>query len=124
LIITGLTNEPTERTSGIAGRYRQAPAMKLLLRYVGLLVLAGLLLQLYFVVRIAAMNVVNPQSTAFERSEAWRIVTDQGRLPWRQQWVPYDQISIQLKRAVIASEDDGFASHDGVDWDALEKAWQ
>ena len=98
--------------------------MKLLLRYVGLLVLAGLLLQLYFVVRIAAMNVVNPQSTAFERSEAWRIVTDQGRLPWRQQWVPYDQISIQLKRAVIASEDDGFASHDGVDWDALEKAWQ
>ena len=25
---------------------------------------------------------------------------------------------------MIASEDDGFANHDGVDWDALEKAWQ
>ena len=32
--------------------------------------------------------------------------------------------SDHLKRAVIASEDDGFAYHDGVDWDALEKAWQ
>jgi monofunctional biosynthetic peptidoglycan transglycosylase len=25
---------------------------------------------------------------------------------------------------VIASEDDGFASHDGVDWNAIETAWQ
>ena len=29
-----------------------------------------------------------------------------------------------MSRAVIASEDDGFSNHDGVDWDALEKAWQ
>jgi monofunctional biosynthetic peptidoglycan transglycosylase len=29
-----------------------------------------------------------------------------------------------LKRAVIASEDDGFTNHDGVDWEAIEKAWQ
>jgi len=67
---------------------------------------------------------MDPQSTAFERSEAWRLAVDKGRLPWRQQWVPYEQISNNLKRAVIASEDDGFANHDGVDWDALEKAWQ
>jgi monofunctional biosynthetic peptidoglycan transglycosylase len=45
-------------------------------------------------------------------------------LQWRQQWVGYGQISDHLKRAVIASEDDGFSNHDGVDWDALEKAWQ
>jgi len=82
------------------------------------------LLQLYFVLRIAAMVVVDPQSTAFQRSEAWRVASDTGALPWRQQWLPYGQISNHLKRAVIASEDDGFAQHDGVDWDALEKAWQ
>ena len=29
-----------------------------------------------------------------------------------------------LKRAVIASEDAGFAEHSGVEWDALEKAWE
>jgi monofunctional biosynthetic peptidoglycan transglycosylase len=98
--------------------------MKPLLRWLGLATLAMLLLQLYFVGRIAAMTVIDPQSTAFQRSEAWRVVNEKGALPWRQQWVPYAQISNQLKRAVVASEDDGFSNHDGVDWDALEKAWQ
>jgi monofunctional biosynthetic peptidoglycan transglycosylase len=98
--------------------------MKAALRWLGWVVVAGLLLQLFFVARIATMLVVDPQSTAFERSEAWRVVTEKGELRWRQQWTPYDKISNNLKRAVIASEDDGFANHDGVDWDALEKAWQ
>jgi monofunctional biosynthetic peptidoglycan transglycosylase len=38
-------------------------------------------------------------------------------------WVPYVRISDNLKRAVIASEDANFSEHDGVDWDALEKAY-
>lgn len=98
--------------------------MKPFLRWLGLLAAAVLALQLFFVVRIAAMTVVAPQSTAFERSEAWRLLNEKGTLRWRQQWVAYPQISDNLKRAVIASEDDGFAYHEGVDWDALEKAWQ
>ncbi len=98
--------------------------IKPLVRWLLLAALAFLALQLYFVGRIALMTVMAPQSTAFQRSEAWRITTGTGRLPWRQEWVPYAQISDNLKRAVIASEDDGFANHDGVDWEALEKAWQ
>ncbi len=98
--------------------------MKAALRWLVLVATAALLLQVFFVARIAAMLVVDPQSTAFERSEAWRVVTEKGTLRWRHQWAPYEKISSNLKRAVIASEDDGFASHDGVDWDALEKAWQ
>ena len=98
--------------------------MRPLLRWLALCACAFLALQLFFVLRIAMMAVVDPQSTAFERSEAWRILSDKGSLPWRQQWVPYAQISDHLKRAVIASEDDGYIDHDGVDWDALEKAWQ
>ena len=66
---------------------------------------------------------VDPQSTTFERSEAWRILTEKGTLRWRQQWVPYAQISDNLKRAVIASEDGDFVNHDGVEWEAIEKAW-
>lgn len=97
--------------------------MKSTLRVLGLFILALLALQLYFVLRIAAMAVVAPESTTFERSEAWRIATQKGRLGWRQQWVPYAQISDNLKRAVIASEDDSFGSHGGVDWDAIKKAW-
>ena len=98
--------------------------MKVALRLLGLLLIAALVLQLYFAGRIALMAVLPPESTSFERSEAWRILNDKGSLPWRQQWVPYAQISDHLKRAVIASEDDGYVDHDGVDWDALEKAWQ
>ena len=98
--------------------------MKPFMRWLGLVLAALLALQLFFVARIALMAVVAPQSTAFERSEAWRIYTEKGHLPWRQQWVAYPKISDNLKRAVIASEDDGFSNHDGVDWDALEKAWQ
>lgn len=98
--------------------------MKTLARWLGLLLIAFLALQLFFVARIAMMAVVSPQSTSFQRSEAWRLANDKDGLHWRQQWVGYKQISDNLKRAVIASEDDGFTNHEGVDWDALEKAWE
>ena len=98
--------------------------MKGVLRWVLLAILAGLLLQLFFVLSIAASVVLDPRSTTFQRSEAFRIATESDRLRWRQQWVPYSRISDHLKRAVIASEDDGFAQHEGVDWEALEKAWE
>ena len=98
--------------------------MKAVLRWLGLVVLAFVALQLFFVARIAAMAVVDPESTSFQRSEAWAQLSSTGRVRWRQQWVPYAEISDHLKRAVIASEDDGFVSHDGVDWNAIEKAWE
>jgi monofunctional biosynthetic peptidoglycan transglycosylase len=98
--------------------------MKALLRWVLLVLLATVALQLYFVGRIALMVVVDPQSTAFQRSEAYRLATEKGELQWRQQWVPYAELSANLKRAVIASEDATFALHEGVDLEALEKAWE
>jgi monofunctional glycosyltransferase len=93
-------------------------------RALGLLVAAALALQFFFLARIALAATVDPQSTAFQRSEAWRLAQAKGTLRWRQQWMPYERISDNLKRAVIASEDDSFASHEGVDWEALEKAWE
>ena len=98
--------------------------MKGLLRWMLLVLVAVLALELFFVVRIAAMAVIAPQSTAFQRSEAWRIATEKHQLRWRQQWMPYLRISDNLKRAVIAAEDGSFTNHDGVDWEAMEKAWQ
>ena len=97
--------------------------MKGLGRWLVLVLLAGLALQLYFVARIALMTVINPESTAFQRSEAWGVAQNAGAMKWRQQWVPYTQISDHLKRAIIASEDASFIVHEGVDMDALEKAW-
>ena len=98
--------------------------MKAVLRWLGLVVLALVALQLFFVVRIAAMVAIDPESTSFQRSEAWAQLSTTGRVRWRQEWVPYARISDHLKRAVIASEDDGFVSHDGVDWNAIEQAWE
>ena len=92
------------------------------------MLLAGIALQLFFLLRIALMTVVDPQSTAFMRSEAWRVahqsLTTEKTWGWSARWVDDDQISPQLKRAVMASEDAGFAEHGGVDWDALQSAWQ
>jgi monofunctional biosynthetic peptidoglycan transglycosylase len=97
--------------------------MRAVSRWLGLLVLALLALQLFFVARIGLMVKLAPESTAFERSEAWRLATT-SNMRWRQQWVPYAQISDNLKRAVIASEDGDFVNHSGVEWDALQKAWE
>ncbi len=84
----------------------------------------GLGLQLVFLARIASMIVLDPSSTAFERSEIARL-TDAGTpARWQQQWVDLGQISVHLQRAVIVSEDDLFLQHTGVHWQAMEKAWQ
>lgn len=37
-------------------------------------------------------------------------------------WVPYDKISVHLKRAVVAAEDDKFVDHEGFDWEGIQKA--
>src|SRR5690606_10323567 len=37
-------------------------------------------------------------------------------------WVPYENISDHLKRAVVASEDANVLDHYGVDWEAIRKA--
>jgi len=93
-------------------------------RLLALLLLGILALQLYFAGRIALMNLLAPQSTSFQRSEMYRLLYEKHELLWAQQWVDEAQISKNLQRAVIASEDAGFADHGGVDWDALEKAWE
>ena len=92
-------------------------------RLLALLLLSALALQLFFVARVGLMAVLDPQSTSFQRSEAWRIATERHQLLWSQEWVGYARISPNLKRAVVASEDAGFSDHSGVEWDALEKAW-
>ncbi len=96
--------------------------MRGLLRWALLLLLAALALQLFFLLRIAAMAWLNPQSTSFQRSQAWSLASSQQPLRWRQQWLDYEQISPHLKRAVIAAEDDGFSRHEGVEWQAMEQA--
>ena len=99
-------------------RLRQA-----LVRWVALVALCGLGLQIFFVARIASMRYLDPVSTAFQRSEAMRIARHNPSFRWQHEWVAATAQPKNMKRAVIASEDDVFASHGGVQWDAIEKAW-
>lgn len=105
--------------------------MRQIARWLLCLVVAGLALQGFFLGRIAFMAVVAPESTAFQRSEAWQIATNgrtnakRGDSPgWQQEWVPYERIADTLKRAVIASEDAEFIYHGGIEWEAIERARQ
>jgi monofunctional glycosyltransferase len=99
--------------------------MRIFWRWLALVLVALFALQLFFIVRVLSMRWIDPQSTAFERSEIWQLAGSTDKpMVWKQQWLSYDQISGNIKRAVIASEDGDFAYHDGVEWDAIEKAWQ
>jgi monofunctional biosynthetic peptidoglycan transglycosylase len=98
--------------------------LKQAFRLLALLALCLLALQVFFIGRIALMAVVDPASTTFQRSEMWRLLTETGRITWGQQWVDDERLGKHLKRAVIASEDATFADHAGVDWEAMERAWE
>ena len=93
------------------------------LRLLVLLLLCTVALQVVWLARVTLMRVLDPQSTSFQRSEAWRLLIDKHQHAWSQQWADAAQLGRQLPRAVIASEDAGFADHSGVEWDAIKTAW-
>jgi monofunctional biosynthetic peptidoglycan transglycosylase len=100
--------------------------MKIVTRFLWLILAAFVALQAFFLFRIVMMRWVAPESTSFERGNMVAIATAKQSLTkfrWQQTWVPYERISVNLKRAIIASEDASFTDHDGVDWGAIEKAW-
>jgi monofunctional glycosyltransferase len=100
--------------------------MKSVTRILWLVLAAIAALELFFLCRIVMMRWIAPESTSFERGNIYAIATSKASLSkwrWQQTWVPYERISVNLKRAIIASEDATFTDHDGVDWGAIEKAW-
>jgi monofunctional glycosyltransferase len=72
---------------------------------------------------VRALATTNPGATALmtQRDEEARRA---GRAPRRraQVWVPLGRVSRHLIRAVLASEDQRFFGHDGVDWQAIQKS--
>ncbi|MFZ6688131.1 monofunctional biosynthetic peptidoglycan transglycosylase [Undibacterium sp. SXout11W] len=97
---------------------------RLLFWLVGVPLLLVLLLQAYFLVQIAWWVNFNPSSTSFMRHQLSVLQEKNPDAKLQHQWVPYSRISNNLKRAVIASEDDSFVDHEGVDWEAMQKAYE
>src|SRR5918997_6291027 len=72
---------------------------------------------------LARLRDQNPETTAMIEARA-REARARGEQPKRiQQWVPLEKISPHLQRAVLAGEDSNFSTHDGFDYQAIQKAW-
>jgi monofunctional biosynthetic peptidoglycan transglycosylase len=70
------------------------------------------------------LRTVNPQQTAFMRQGLERLQQQNPKAALQHRWVAYERISVHLKRAVIAAEDQKFLSHEGFDWEEVEKAFE
>ena len=87
-------------------------------------VLLILAVQAYYFARIVWWIDHNPSMTSMMEQQEEALQARNPKAKLRHTWVPYNRISNHLKRAVVASEDANFAEHDGVDWDALLKAYE
>jgi monofunctional glycosyltransferase len=101
--------------------------MRLIYKYVAWLLLAAVValaaVQLWYFGHVLWWSRVNPTSTSFMKDQLGRLREADPKATLQQKWVAYERISGNLKRAVIAAEDANFTEHDGVDWDAIERAY-
>ena len=83
-----------------------------------------LLYELWIFSHVLWWNWFNPSTSAFmeERLEVLQERNPEAKI--RHQWVTYDKISLNLKRALVAAEDANFMEHEGFDWDAIQKAYE
>jgi monofunctional glycosyltransferase len=103
-------------------------ALRLIKRWtlavLGLLLAIVLLFQLWCLSWIVWWKFSPVDSTSFMRRELARMQQTAPQTQLKHTWVDYRKISVHLKRAVIAAEDANFPDHEGVDWDAIEAAYE
>jgi len=87
-------------------------------------VLVGILgYEAIMLVRVARLRSHNPGTTSLIDTRAAEA-TAREQQPHREQiWVPLEQISPNLQRAILAGEDTNFLTHHGFDYEALQKVW-
>ncbi|HXU08986.1 MAG TPA: monofunctional biosynthetic peptidoglycan transglycosylase [Blastocatellia bacterium] len=82
----------------------------------------AILYQGWIVFRVVRFKSSNPATTAMMDQRAAEVRA-RGEEPRRfQTWVPYDRISRNLTKAVLAGEDSRFFDHGGFDWEEMQKA--
>ncbi len=98
--------------------------LRWMLRVVAILVALVVAVELYFFAMTGWYAHVDPSSTSFMRSQMALAREHDPNARMQHAWVPYARIADDLKRAVVTSEDARFAEHEGVDWDAISKAYE
>ncbi|MBS1199207.1 MAG: monofunctional biosynthetic peptidoglycan transglycosylase, partial [Proteobacteria bacterium] len=86
------------------------------------LVLALLLYHLWLFGWVLYWKWFNPDTTSFMAIRLSELRVKQPQAQLKKQWAPYAQISVHLKRALIASEDGKFVEHGGFDWEGIQHA--
>ena len=100
--------------------------MKTALRWLGkgVAIAIGLILlyQLWIFAHVLWWIDHNPTSTAFMDAGLARQQDKNPDAELRHKWVPYDRISLHMKRAIVAAEDAKFNEHEGFDVEGIEAA--
>ncbi len=55
---------------------------------------------------------------------AYEFKADDKEIIWKHDWTPLEDISLNVQKAVIASEDGAFMHHNGFDFKAIKKAFK
>jgi monofunctional glycosyltransferase len=63
-----------------------------------------------------------PRETAFMAQRMSEARARNPKAELRYTWVPFERVSRELPRALIASEDSKFAEHSGFDWEGIQNA--
>ena len=98
--------------------------LRWLLRGLLLALIVLLSIQLWYFGWIAWWKWNEPGETSFMSRELAALREKKPNAELKHRWADYPRISNHLKRAVIASEDANFTEHEGVDWQAIEKAYK
>ena len=98
--------------------------LRWLLRGLLLALLVLLSIQLWYFGWVAWWKWNDPGETSFMSRELAALRDKKPNAELKHRWIEYARISNHLKRAVIASEDANFTDHEGVDWQAIEKAYK
>ena len=93
-------------------------------RIVLLLLAAVIIYQFWIFGNVVWWIWFNPSTSAFMEERLDVLHQKNPDAVLRHEWVPYERISINLKRALIAAEDAKFLDHDGFDWEAIQKAYE
>ena len=91
-------------------------------KVLGIVVLAFVLIQLWFFAHVWWWKTHDPEMTSFMRIRLAELRTENPRAQLIHRWADYDAIAPSLKRAVVAAEDDHFMSHHGFDWGGIQRA--
>lgn len=65
-----------------------------------------------------------PTTTAFMSARLAVLREKDAEANLKYQWVAYEKISNNLKRAIIVAEDAKFTDHEGFDWEGIQKAME